>query len=91
VRIAVGASVRDIVRLVLWHGLRMTVTGLSVGILAAVAAGQALQHVIEGMQPVNGATFAFMIALLTLAALLAGFVPARRASMVDPVKALRQE
>jgi predicted permease len=91
VRIAVGASVRDIMRLVLWQDLRMTVTGLSVGILAAVAAGQALQHVIEGMQPVNGATFAFMIALLTLAALLAGFVPARRASMVDPVKALRQE
>ncbi|MBV8809833.1 MAG: ABC transporter permease [Acidobacteriaceae bacterium] len=91
VRMALGANVRDIVRLVLWQGLRMTVAGLILGILAAMAAGQALQHVIEGMQPVNGSTFAFMVPLLTVAALLASFLPARRASMVDPVKALRQE
>ncbi len=91
VRMAVGASVRDIMRLVLWQGLKMTIAGVSVGIVAALAAGKALQHLVEGMQPVDGAAFAIMIPLLTFAALLAGFVPARRASMVDPVKALRQE
>ena len=91
VRMAVGASVRDIMRLVLWQGLKMTIAGVSVGIVAALAAGQALQHLVEGMQPVNGATFAIMIPLLILPALLASFVPARRASLVDPVKALREE
>jgi predicted permease len=91
VRMAVGANVRDIIRLVVWQGLKMTIAGVSVGIIAALAAGKALQHLIEGMQPVNIATFAIMIPLLALAALFASFVPARRASMVDPVKALRQE
>ncbi|HXU20964.1 MAG TPA: ABC transporter permease [Verrucomicrobiae bacterium] len=91
VRMAVGANVRDIMRLVLWQGFKMTIAGVSIGMVAALGAAQALQHLVEGMQPVNGATFAIMIPLLMLAALLASFVPARRASMVDPVKALRQE
>jgi len=91
VRMAMGANVRDIMRLVLWHGLKMTIAGVSIGLVAAIGAAQALQHLVEGMQPVNGATFAIMIPLLTLAALFASFVPARRASRVDPVKALRQE
>jgi putative ABC transport system permease protein len=90
VRIAMGASVRDIMRLVLWQGLKMTIAGVSVGVVAALAAGQALEHLVEGMQPIR-ATFAVMILLLTSVALLASFVPARRASRVDPVKALRQE
>jgi predicted permease len=91
VRMALGASVRDVMRLILWHGLRMTATGMAVGILAAVVAARALQHVVQPMHAVNLATFALTIPLLTLAALLASFVPARRASMLDPVKALRQD
>jgi predicted permease len=91
VRMAVGASVHDIMRLVLWQGLKMTIAGVSMGILAALAAGRVLQHLVEGMQPHNGVTFAIMIPLLTFVALLASFVPARRASTVDPVRALRQE
>jgi predicted permease len=91
VRMAVGANVRDIMRLVLWQGLKMTIAGVSVGIVGALAAGHALQHLVQGMQPNNGATLGIMIPVLTLAALFASFVPARRASMVDPVKALRQE
>src|SRR5260370_1132739 len=91
VRMAVGANLGHIMRLVLWQGLKMTIAGVSLGILAALAAGRALQHLVEGMQPVYGATFAIAIPLLILVALLASYVPARRASMVDPVKALRQE
>ncbi len=91
VRMAVGASVRDIMRLVLWQSLKMILAGVGLGIVAAVAAGRALQHLVQGMQAANGATFAIMIPLLMSAAFLASFVPARRASMVDPVKALRQE
>jgi len=91
VRMALGASVHDILRLVLWQGLKMTIAGISVGIAGAVAAGQALQHLVQGMQPVNEATFAIVISLLLFAALLASFVPARRASLIEPVQALRQE
>ncbi|MGI9074125.1 MAG: ADOP family duplicated permease [Bryobacteraceae bacterium] len=91
VRMAVGASVSDIMWLVLSQSLKMIVVGVILGILVALAAGRELQHLVEGMQPVNGATYAIMIPVLVLAALLASFVPARRASMVDPVKALRQE
>jgi ABC-type antimicrobial peptide transport system permease subunit len=91
VRMAVGANVRDIMRLVLWQGLKMTIAGVSIGVAGALAAGQALHHLVQGMQSINGAIFGIMISVLTLAALVASFVPARRASMVDPVKALRQE
>jgi ABC-type antimicrobial peptide transport system permease subunit len=59
--------------------------------IAAWAAGQLLRRFVEGMGPVNAATYAMMIALLVLAALLASFVPALRASLINPVKALRQE
>ncbi len=91
VRMALGANVHDILRLVLWQGLKMTIAGVSVGIAGALAAGQALQHLVQGMQPLNGATFAIVIPLLLFAALLASFVPARRASLIEPVQALRQE
>ncbi len=91
VRMAVGASVGEIMRLVLWQSLKMTLAGVGLGMVAAVAAGRALQHLVQGMQAANGAEFAIMIPLLIFAAFLASFVPARRASMVDPVKALRQE
>ncbi|MBV9610847.1 MAG: ABC transporter permease, partial [Acidobacteriaceae bacterium] len=90
-RMAIGASVRDILRLILWQGLKMTVAGAVLGMVASLAAAQALQHLVEDMQPLTAMTFAIMIPVLTLAALFASFIPARRASAVDPVEALRQE
>jgi predicted permease len=78
VRMALGASANDVI----WLVLRQS---------AALAAGRLLQHLVEGMGPINAATYAIMISLLVLAALLASFVPALRASLIDPVKALRQE
>jgi ABC-type lipoprotein release transport system permease subunit len=88
---AVGASVRDVMRLVLWQSLKMILIGVGIGIVAALAAARMLQHLVQGMQAANGASVAIMIPLLIFAALLASFIPARRASLVDPVKALRQE
>jgi len=78
-------------RLVLRQSLQMILAGVGVGIVAAAAAGRVLQHLVQGMQSANGAAFAITIPLVVLAALVASFVPARRASMVDPVTALRQE
>jgi putative ABC transport system permease protein len=90
VRMAVGAIARDIVWLVLRQCLRMVLPGLGLGALVALAAGRVFQRFVQGMQPVHAAVFAIMIPLLLAAALLAGFLPARRASRVDPVTALRQ-
>ena len=61
------------------------------GHMAAVAAGRVLGRLVEGMQPAQPSTFAFMIGVLVLAALIASFLPARRASRIDPMRALRQE
>ena len=90
-RMALGASERDVMWLVLRQSLKMIAVGVGLGMIAALAAGRLLRHLVEGMGPVNAATYAMMISLLVLAALLASFVPALRASLINPVKALRQE
>ena len=91
VRMALGATVRDVLALVLRQSLQMVLLGLGVGIFAALAVGHVLIRLVEGMKPVQLSTFAIMIPLLLAAALAASFVPARRATRIDPVRALRQE
>ena len=91
VRMAMGATVRDVMGLVLRQCLLMVGVGVGLGMVASLAAGRVLEGLVEGMQPVHTATFAILIPLLAAAALTAGFVPARRASRIDPVRALRQE
>jgi predicted permease len=91
VRMALGASIRDIMQLVLWQGMKMTIVGIALGIVCTFAVARVLQHLVPEMRPASVLTFAIMIPLLPLTALLASFFPARRASRVDPVNALRQE
>jgi predicted permease len=91
VRMALGAKAGDVLWLVLRQSLAMILGGVVVGIAAALAAGRVLERLVTGMQPAALATFALMVAVLLVAALCASFVPARRASRIDPVKALRQE
>jgi predicted permease len=91
VRIALGASASDVVRLVLRQSFSMIVIGIAAGLLASIAAAQILRRTVEGMQPAQISTFAVMIALLLATALLASYIPARRAARVDPVEALRQD
>jgi predicted permease len=91
VRIALGASSRDVIWLVLRQSLGMILVGVGVGIAAAFAAGRLLARLVAGVRPTEPLTFTIMISLLVVAALFASFVPARRASRVDPVSALRQE
>jgi putative ABC transport system permease protein len=91
VRIALGASAADVVRLVLRQSFSMIVIGVAAGLLASMAAAKILRRTVEGMQPAQISTFAAMIALLLATALLASYIPARRASRVDPVEALRQD
>ena len=91
VRMALGASAGNVMWLVLRQSLGMIVVGAGIGIAAALGAGRVLQHLVEGMQPTEPSTFAMMILVLVAAALVASFLPARRASRIDPTSALRQE
>jgi predicted permease len=91
VRMTLGATARDVMRLVLGQSLVMIFVGVGVGILAALAAGRILNRLVEGMRPADVSTFAITISGLVIAAFFASFVPARRASRVDPVSALRQQ
>lgn len=81
----------DVIWLVLRQSLAMIFLGVVVGTAGALAAGRLMVRLVEGTQPMELSTFATTIALLVAAALVASFVPARRASRVDPLIALRQE
>ena len=91
-RMALGASARDVMRLVLGQSFGMIVVGIAVGILGALAAGRLLEHMVDGARPTDPSTFAIMIPVFLAAALIATFLPARRhLSRVDPMSALREE
>jgi predicted permease len=91
VRMALGASPREVMRLVLRQSLFMILVGVGVGMTIAFIAARLLEHLVAGVRSVEPLTFATMICLLVVAALIASFLPARRASRVDPMSALREE
>jgi hypothetical protein len=91
VRMALGASAGDLIWMVMRPSLAMILAGVGIGLAASVAAGRLLQRSVAGMQPAAPSTFAITIAVLVVAALAAGFVPARRASRIDPMSALRRD
>jgi len=91
VRMALGATARDVIRLVLSQSLGMIFAGVAVGLLAALAAGRLLMHTVDGIQSLEASTFFFTVPVLVVAALLASFGPAHRASRIDPIRALRQD
>ncbi|MBN9661169.1 MAG: ABC transporter permease [Acidobacteria bacterium] len=91
VRIAMGATAADLLRLVLRQGFGMIAAGVVLGLAAAWGAMRLLQHLVDGVQRTEPATLLAMTGLLVAAALFATYVPARRASRIDPVGALRQE
>jgi ABC-type antimicrobial peptide transport system permease subunit len=78
-------------RLVLRQSLGMIFAGVGVGLAAAFVAARLLERLVEGVRSTDPLTFATMISVLVLAALFASFLPARRASRVDPMSALRQD
>jgi predicted permease len=91
VRIALGASARDLMHLVVRQSASMIAAGLVIGAAAAWAAARVLARVVEGMRPADLSTAALMTAVLVAAAMLATIVPARRAGRVDAMHALRQD
>jgi putative ABC transport system permease protein len=91
IRIALGAQRRDVLRLVLGQGTRLTLLGVALGVLAALAFSRLLVTLLFGVSATDPLTFAGVAALLAFVALVACFIPACRATRVDPIVALRYE
>lgn len=91
IRMAIGASQGSVVRSFLGEGVMLTILGLALGLLGALAVTRLLTTLLFGVTPTDGPTFAAMAALLGLTAMLACYVPARRAARVDPLTALRRQ
>ncbi|HXJ88251.1 MAG TPA: ABC transporter permease [Candidatus Binatia bacterium] len=91
IRLALGARVTDVLRMVVMEGMRPTLLGVAIGIAGALAMGRVVANLTFQVKPTDPATFIAVAAVLALIALLACVIPAYRASKVDPVIALRNE
>jgi putative ABC transport system permease protein len=91
IRLALGARMTDVLRMVVIEGMKPTLFGVAIGMAAALAMGRLVASMIFQVKPSDPATFLAVAALLAFIALLACIIPAYRASKVDPVIALRNE
>jgi putative ABC transport system permease protein len=91
VRLALGAQLNDVLRLILRHGLMLTIIGAAIGMFGAYLATRAITSVLYGVSATDPLTFGLVSLLLIGVALIACYVPARRATKVEPLIALRNE
>jgi ABC-type antimicrobial peptide transport system permease subunit len=91
IRIAMGAARKDVLRLILYQHLRPALVGLGLGLVGAVLLSQSLRSLLYGVSALDPATFALVAVVLVAVAAGACWIPARRATRVDPLVALRAE
>jgi putative ABC transport system permease protein len=91
IRMALGAKRGDVLKLVLAQGLKLTLLGVGIGLMAAFALTRWMETLLFSVPPVDPLTFTVIAALLTLVSLVACWIPARRAAKVDPLLALRHD
>jgi putative ABC transport system permease protein len=88
IRIALGCRAGDVIRLVVGHGLRLVGAGLVVGGLGSLGLARLLQSLLYGVQPTDPCVMVSVAGLLTVTGVVACFLPARKATRIDPVEAL---
>ncbi|MCA1591404.1 MAG: FtsX-like permease family protein, partial [Acidobacteria bacterium] len=91
IRMALGAQPRDVLRMVVGQGLVLIVIGVCLGLVGAFALSRVMSEILIGVSATDPLTFVFIPLLLSAVALVASFIPARRATKVDPMVALRYE
>jgi putative ABC transport system permease protein len=91
VRLALGAQRRDVLRLIIRQGMAPALIGVSLGIAGSFALTRVLSQLLYGVSPTDPETFTAISLLISGVALLASYIPARRASKIDPIVALRNQ
>ena len=91
VRVALGADKREIFRLIIGNGMRLALVGVAIGVPSALALTRLMAGMLSGVSSTDPVTYIAVVGMLVISALLASYLPARRATRVDPIVALRAE
>jgi putative ABC transport system permease protein len=91
IRMALGAQASDVLRMVVWRGVRLTLIGVALGLAAALALTRVMKNLLFEVSPTDPTTFALIASFVVGVALIASYIPARRATKVDPLQALRHQ